>query len=215
VLPQAAEAAHVDRAAHRVDVRADGLAAKLVTKPVVGRDHVLRHLQSLYVTDGTTLWTTVTVERLPGTPYLLAGLPYAEDDGDRVRRTAEGEVSSVGALRLTHPEAEGIDHFDARSQTTQEQAAFALAADPRGYGNPDEGWSHLVRSTALEAGPAPDAPADLHAFAVRYGPGGAPVTAAFARDGAGLTVRTEAFTARLGDPAGDAHGEPELTLSAR
>ncbi|WP_329296251.1 hypothetical protein [Streptomyces pseudovenezuelae] len=196
------------------DVRIDGLAAKLVTKPVVGRDHVLRHLQSLYVTDGTSLWTTVTVERLPGTPYLLAGLPYAEDDGDRVRRTAEGEVASVGTLRLTHPETEGTDHFDARSETTQEQAAFALAADPRGYGNPDEGWRHLVSSTALEAGPVPDAPADLHAFAVCYGPAGAPLTAAFTRDGAGLTVRTEAFTARLGDPAGDAHGEPELTLSA-
>ncbi|MFJ9147839.1 hypothetical protein ACIRP7_07140 [Streptomyces sp. NPDC102270] len=196
------------------DVRTDGLAAKLVTKPVVGRDHVLRHLQSLYVTDGTSLWTTVTVERLPGTPYLLAGLPYAEDDGDQVRRTAEGEVSAVGALRLTHPEREGIDHFDARLETTQEQAAFALAADPRGYGNPDEGWSHLVSSTALEADPVPDAPEDLHVFAVRYGPGTAPLTAAFARDGGGLTVRTEAFTARIGDPAGDAHGEPELTLSA-
>ncbi|WP_328752541.1 hypothetical protein OHT57_43820 [Streptomyces sp. NBC_00285] len=196
------------------DVRTDGLTAKLVTKPVVGRDHVLRHIQSLYVTDGTSLWTTVTVQRLPGAPYLLAGLPYAEDDGDRVRRTAEGEVASVGALRLTHPEVKGVDHFDARSETTQEQAAFALAADPRGYGNPDEGWSHLVSSTALEADPAPDAPDDLHAFAVRYGPAGAPLTAAFARDGAALTVRTEAFTARIGDPAGDAHGEPELTLSA-
>jgi hypothetical protein len=195
------------------DVRADGLAAKLVTKPVVGRDHVLRHVQSLYVTDGTSLWTAVAVERLPGTPYLLAGLPYAEDDGDKVRRTAEGEVAAVGALRLTHPEAEGIDHFDARSATTQEQAAFALAADPRGYGNPDEGWRHLVSSTALEADPVPDAPDDLHAFAVRYGPGGT-FTATFARDGAALTVRTEAFTAWIGDPAGDAHGEPELTLSA-
>ncbi|MFC8427600.1 hypothetical protein [Streptomyces sp. NPDC057253] len=195
------------------DLCSDGLTAKLVTKPVVGRDHVLRHVQSLYVTDGTRLWTTVTVERLPGTPYLLAGLPYAEDDGDRVRRTAEGEVTSVGALRLTHPSAEGIDHFDARAETTQELAAFALAADPRGYGNPDEGWRHLVSSTALEADAVSDAPDDLHAFAVRYGPGG-PLTVTFARDGAGLTVRTEAFTAWLGDVAGDSRGEPELTLGA-
>ncbi len=59
------------------DARADGLTAKLVTKPVVGRDHVLRHLRSLYVTDGTSLWVTVAVERLPATPYLLAGFPYA------------------------------------------------------------------------------------------------------------------------------------------
>lgn len=195
------------------DVSADGLTAKLVTKPVVGRDHVLRHLQSLYVTDGTSLWVTVAVERLPGTPYLLAGLPYATDDGDRVLRTAQGEVTSAGELRLTHPQPEGTDHFDARAELTQEQAAFALAVDPRGYGNPDEGWRHLVSSTALEAAPAPGAPEDLYLFAVRYGPGGA-FTPAFERDGADLTVRTESFSARIGEVPGDAHGEPELTLSA-
>ncbi|MFF4560021.1 hypothetical protein [Streptomyces sp. NPDC001435] len=193
------------------DVRADGLTAKLVTKPVVGRDHVLRHVRSLYVTDGTSLWVTVAVERLDGAPYLLAGLPYAADDGDRVRRVAEGEVTSAGALRLTHPEARGVDHFDARAELTQEQAAFALAADPRGYGNPDEGWRHLVSSTALEAGPAAGGPEDLHVFAVRYGPGDTFVPAFEAGD-QGLTVRTEAFTALIGEAAGDAHGEPELTL---
>ncbi|MFG2550857.1 hypothetical protein [Streptomyces sp. NPDC048581] len=195
------------------DVRAGGLTAKLVTKPVVGRDHVLRHVRSLYVTDGTSLWTTVAVERLPGTPYLLAGLPYATDDGDRVRRSAEGQVTAAGALRLTHPESDGVDHFDARAERTQEEAAFALAADPRGYGNPDEGWRHLVGSTALEAEPAPGAPEDLHAFAVRYGSTG-PFAPTFAYDdGSGLTVRTEAFTAVIGEAAGDAHGEPELEVS--
>lgn len=193
------------------DVHAEGLTAKLVTKPVVGRDHVLRHLRSLYVTDGTSLWVTVAVERLPGTPYLLAGMPYVTDDGDRVRRTAEARVAAAGELRLTHPESKGIDHFDARSETTQQQAAFALAADPRGYGDPDEGWSHLVSSTALEADPVPDAPEDLHVFAVRYGPGGA-FTVTVEQGAEGLDVRTEAFTALLGDIAGDAHGEPELTL---
>ncbi|MGW0496175.1 hypothetical protein ACWD0Z_12280 [Streptomyces sp. NPDC003007] len=191
-----------------------GLRAKLVTKPVVGRDHVLRHVQSLYVTDGTTLWMTVAVERLPGTPYLLAGLPYAADDGDRVRRTAEPRVTSAGDLRLTHPTPDDPHHFDARTPVTQEQAAFALAADPRGYGNPDEGWSHLVASTALEAQPAPGTPEDLHVFAVRYGPGADAFTPVFARVGTALRVRTEAFTAVIGEAAGDASGEPELTLSA-
>ncbi|MGW1209562.1 hypothetical protein ACWD5F_07955 [Streptomyces sp. NPDC002499] len=195
------------------DLIADGLTAKLVTKPVVGRDHVLRHVRSLYVTDGTALWTTVAVERLPGTPYLLAGLPYAADDGDRVRRTAEAKVTSAGELRLTHPESEGADHFDARAELTQELAAFALAADPRGYGNPDEGWRHLVSSTALEAEPAPGAPEDLHVFAVRYGAEG-PFAPAFEVGDNGLTVRTEAFTAVIGDPAGDADAEPELSLRA-
>jgi hypothetical protein len=196
------------------DLRADTMTAKLVTKPVVGRDHVLRHTRSLYVTDGTSLWVTVAVERLDGAPYLLAGMPYATDDGDRVRRTAEADVTSAGALRLTHPQAEGVDHFDARSEATQEQAAFALAADPRGYGNPDEGWRHLVSSTALEADPAPGAPADLHVFAVRYGPAG-PFTPTWENAPAGLTIRTEAFTALIGDPAGDARGEPELDLHPR
>ncbi|MCF4136128.1 hypothetical protein L1856_03335 [Streptomyces sp. Tue 6430] len=193
------------------DVRAGGLTAKLVTKPVVGRDHVLRYVRSLYVTDGALLWTTVSVERLDGTPYLLAGLPYAEDDGDRVRRTARGEAASAGPLRLTHPRAEGPEHFDARAELTQEQAAFALAADPRGYGNPDEGWRHLVASTALEAGPLPDAPEDLHVFAVRYGSSD-PLTVSVTRDEPGLVIRTAAFTAVLGGD--DAHGEPELTLRA-
>ncbi|MEV6485914.1 hypothetical protein [Streptomyces sp. NPDC051576] len=190
------------------DVQADGLTAKLVTKPVVGRDHVLRHVRSLYVTDGTRLWVTVAVERLDGAPYLLAGLPYAADDGDRVRRTAEGDVTSAGALRLTHPSGEGADHFDARSELTQEQAAFALAADPRGYGNPDEGWRHLVASTAYEAEPAPGAPEHLHVFAVRFGPGG-DFTPSFEGD---LTVHTEAFTAVIGPE--DAHGDPELAITA-
>ncbi|ANP51251.1 hypothetical protein J2Z21_003000 [Streptomyces griseochromogenes] len=195
------------------DVRAGRLAAKLVTKPVVGGDQVLRHVRSLYVTDGISLWVTVAVERLDGAPYLLSGLPYAADDGDRVRRVAEGEVSSAGGLRLTHPAEAGPGHFDARAELTQEQAAFALAADPRGYGNPDEGWRHLVASSALEADPAPGAPEGLHVFAVRYGPGGsfAPL---FENGEQGLTVRTEAFTAVLGAPAGDAFGEPALTLSA-
>lgn len=53
-------------------------------------------------------------------------------------------------------------------------------------------------------------------FAVRYGPGAGEFTPAFetGEDGLTLTVRTEAFTAVLGDPAGDADAEPELTLLA-
>ncbi|MEU6142877.1 hypothetical protein ABZ848_21205 [Streptomyces sp. NPDC047081] len=193
------------------DLRADGLTAKLVTKPVVGRDHVLRHVRSLYVTDGTTLWTTVAVERLPEDAYLLAGLPYAADDGDRVRRTAGGAVASAGPLRLTHPQEQGPEHFDARAELLQEQAAFALAEDPRGYGNPDEGWRHLISSTALEAAPIADAPDDLHVFAVQYG-SAEPYTVEAAWAEEGLTLRTAAFTAVIGEA--DEHGEPELSLRA-
>lgn len=195
------------------DAQVDGLSAKLVTKPVVGRDHVLRTVRSLYVTDGTSLWTTVTVERFErfvGEPYLLAGLPYAADDGDRILRVAQGVVASAGELRLTHPSSEGPDHFDARAELTQEQAAFALAEDPRGYGDPDKGWRHLVSSTALEAGPVGDAPDDLHVFAVRYG-GEGKLSVRVERDGDELVVRADAFTAVLG--VQDAFGEPELRLS--
>ncbi|MFJ4466649.1 hypothetical protein ACIP2X_03920 [Streptomyces sp. NPDC089424] len=195
------------------DLRGGGLAGKLVTQPVVDRERVLRHVRSLYVTDGTRLWVTVVVQRLAGTPHLLAGMPYAADDGERVRRTARpAGVTSAGHLRLTHPSAPGPEHFDARAEITQEQAAFALSPDPRVFGDPDESWRHLVSSTALEAGPAPGAPADLHVFAVRYGGSAEPYAPAFDAGPRGLTVRTEAFTALIGDAAGDAHGSPELTL---
>ncbi|MER7681820.1 hypothetical protein [Streptomyces sp. NPDC096934] len=196
------------------DVESEGLTAKLVSKPVVTPDHVLRHVRSLYVTDGTALWTTVAVERLDGNPYLLAGMPYAAADGDRVRRVAEAEVASAGTLRLTHPGTGAADRFDARSRTTQEEAAFALAADPRGYGNPDEGWRHLVATSAYEAGPAPGAPQELHVFAVRHGTPG-PFAPVLERVPEGLTIRTEVFTALIGNPAGDARGEPEVWIRRR
>jgi hypothetical protein len=194
------------------DHRSGDLAAKLVSKPVVGRDHALRHVQSLYVTDGTRLWMTVVVERLGGERYLLAGMPYVVAEGDRFRRTGElPPVAAAGDLRLTHPPADSPDSFDARHEVTQQQVAFELALDPRGYGNPDEGWSHVKTTTALEAGPAPGAPEGLDVFAVRYGPEATePLSVECERSPEGLTVRTEALTAVLGEP--DAHGEPELTL---
>ncbi|MGP4051390.1 hypothetical protein [Streptomyces sp. 2A115] len=193
------------------DHRVGGLAAKLVSKPVVGRDHVLRHVQSLYVTDGTRLWMTVVVERLGGERYLLAGMPYVAAEGDRFRRVGDFPlVAAAGELRLTHPAEGGPDSFDARSELTQEQAAFALAADPRGYGDPDAGWRHVRTTTALEAGPAPDAPDGLDVFAVRYGEGDQRLNVVCERSEEGLVLRTESFTATLGGP--DAHGEPQLTL---
>ncbi|TKA12275.1 hypothetical protein [Actinacidiphila oryziradicis] len=227
------------------DAVASGLAAKLVTKPVVSRDHPLLHTQSLYVTDGTSLWLTVALDRTEGEPYLLAGLPYAtQTDGGLAkitevsgldlaekgaRLTAGGSllmgglaITAAGELRLTTPDYPGTDgsaYFNSPDTIalTQEQAAFRLAADPRGYGNPDQGWSHIVATTAVEAAPCPASPDGRVLFAVRYGPALAadtPFTPAFGLDADGLTVRTEAFTAVVGPPAGDAHGEPTLTLRA-
>ncbi|MCZ4515459.1 hypothetical protein O3Q52_46580 [Streptomyces sp. ActVer] len=195
------------------DRRVGGLAAKLVTKPVVGRDHVLRHVRSLYVTDGTRLWMTVVVERLDGERYLLAGMPYVAADGDRFRRVGDSPlVEAAGELRLTHPPEGSPDSFDARAEVTQQQAAFALAADPRGYGDPDAGWRHVRTTTALEVGPAPDAPEGLDVFGVRYGESAAePLTVVCERVEEGLVLRTDSFTAVLGEA--DEHGEPQLTLT--
>jgi hypothetical protein len=105
-----------------------------------------------------------------------------------------------------------VDHFDARSETTQEQAAFALAADPRAYGDPDEGWrpSSPPRRSKPDRLPAPRrictsspcATATRAPSPPQHGP-------------AGLTIRTEAFTALIGSPAGDARGEPALELRRR
>ncbi|MEU9188826.1 hypothetical protein AB0D14_30640 [Streptomyces sp. NPDC048484] len=194
------------------DHRVGGLAAKLVTKPVVGRDHVLRQVRSLYVTDGTRLWMTVIVERLDGERYLLAGMPYVTADGDRFRRVGDSPlVAAVGELRLTHPRPDSPDSFDARSELTQQQAAFELAADPRGYGDPDAGWRHVRTTTALEVGPAPGAPEGLDVFAVRYGSVAAePLDVVCERGEEGLVVRAGAFTAVLGEA--DSRGEPRLTL---
>ncbi len=105
-------------------------------------------------------------------------------------------------------------------------ARFVLRAGAHPHGDrPSTVWTllqtvnvldaaDLVSTTALEAGPAPEAPADLHVFAVRYGDP-TPFAPTFEPGPRGLTVDTEAFTALIGDAAGDAQGEPELTLERR
>ncbi len=129
------------------DLASDGLSAKLVTKPVVGRDHVLRHVRSLYVTDGVSLWTTVAVERFDGTP-LLAGLPVRHRRRGPVSRTADAAVAtSAGRAQAGAPSTNGRRGPLRRPLRDDPGAGgVRLAADPRGYGNPDEGWRHLVAS---------------------------------------------------------------------
>jgi hypothetical protein len=222
-----------------------GLVAKLVTKLVVNRDHTLLHIQSLYVTDGTSLWLTTALEHLPGV-RLLAGLPYATAlDGRLAKITeiggldlarkgaslvAEGNrlvagglaVAGAGELTLTTPDFPGTDgsaYFNSPDTIglTQEQAAFGLAADPRGYGNPDAGWRNVIATTAIESAPAPGSPEGLTVLAVRYGPSDAadePFAPVFTLDEGGLTIRTEAFTALVGPPSGDAAGNPTLELGS-
>ncbi|WP_228447662.1 hypothetical protein [Streptomyces paludis] len=194
--------------------RTAGLTAKLITTPVVTRDHTLRHVRTLYVTDGSRLWLTAVVERLPGTPYLLGGLPYVTAEGDRLRRIAappEGFANApAGNVRLTHPEPPDPTVFLSTSPTTQETAAFALAADPRGYGDPDEGWGHIVATSALEASPLADTPDDLHVFAIRYGAADGRPELRVERTAEGrLSIVTPEFTALVDEREPD----PTVTLT--
>ncbi len=176
----------------------------------------------------------------------LAGLPYAVADGKRQRKiTTVAEpggppfdlgrpdqvlatkgvllagglaIAAGAALRVVNPPA-GRAHFNSPETIglTQEQLGFALADDPRGYGNPDTGWQRVAQTNHVLVDPIADAPPEHAVFVVRYGPAGSaepmPVSAKVIDEG--VLVRTPAFDALIGYPAGNAHGEPVLRVTAR
>jgi hypothetical protein len=186
---------------------------------------------------------------LPADVTFLAGLPYATAVNSHQRKIVEvaefggvpfdlgrpdevlttsgtliagGMAITAGAgLQVINPPA-GRAHFNS-SQTiglTQEQVAFDLADDPRGYGNPDAGWQRVAQTNLVLADRISDAPTDVLVFVVRYGPAQdltspAPLTASASRTADGVVVRTPDFVALIGNPAGDAHGEPVLRVTAR
>jgi hypothetical protein len=173
----------------------------------------------------------------------LAGLPYVEEaEGKQQKIVAVGApdgapfdlglpgatvqaaalhaggllLRSAGGLRVENP-PEGTAYFNSPQTLglTQEQAAFALADDPRGYGNPDSGWQRVAGSNLVLAEPLPMPDSNRAVFVLCYGPHGEPeFTVAAEAAAGGVTVRTPAFTAFIGDPAGDGHGEPALWLEA-
>jgi len=186
---------------------------------------------------------------LPADVTFLAGLPYAAADGSHQRKIVEvaefgggpfelgrpdevlttsgtllagGMAITAGAgLRVLNP-PDSRCHFNSPSTIgrTQEQVAFDLADDPRGYGNPDAGWQRVAQTNLVLAAPISDAPADLAVFVVRYGPAQDvtspdPLPASASRTADGTVVRTPDFVALIGHPAGDAHGEPVLRVTAR
>jgi hypothetical protein len=186
---------------------------------------------------------------LPAELTFLAGLPYATAEGARQRKIVEvaepgGEPFDLGrpgqvlttsgtlvaggmgiaagaGLRVINPPP-GRDHVNSPQTIglTQEQVAFALADDPRGYGNPDAGWRRVAQTNLLLVDPIADASADLAVFVVRYGPAeevnaGGPIPVSARRTDDGVQVLTPDFTALVGDPSGDAHGEPVLRVTAR
>ena len=173
-----------------------------------------------------------------------AGLPYACADGDRQRKIDALSASDTDAFALGRPDAvlrttgsvlageltiasaapltvlnppAGEPYFNS-PQTIGlplELASFAIADDPRGFGDPDSGWQRIRRTNLLLADPIADAPAERAVFAVRYGPDTAPYTVHAESTSDGVLVDTPGFAVLVGNPAGDAHGEPVVELSAR
>ena len=174
--------------------------------------------------------------------WFLAGLPYARGSGAWQRKiltvsepegapfdlTKPGAVlhtdgslnagslmiTSGAGLRVVNPAA-GPAHFNSpeTAEMTQEELAFALADDPRGYGNPDTGWQRVTQTNRLLAEPLPGSPPGIAVFAVRYGPPGEgrfPVDVG-TEDGH-LFIGTDTFSAVIGEAAGDSAGEPILQV---
>ncbi len=172
-----------------------------------------------------------------------AGLPYVYADGDRQRkigvlsvpdapdfdlgrpdavlrtsgpvRAGELAITSAAPLSVLNPPA-GEMYFNS-PQTIGlplELASFAIADDPRGFGNPDSGWQRIRRTNLLLADPVEDAPADRAVFALRYGTDTSPYTVHAESTSDGVLVWAPGFAVLVGHPAGDAHGEPVLALSA-
>ncbi|OIV35321.1 hypothetical protein BIV57_21975 [Mangrovactinospora gilvigrisea] len=197
---------------------AGAVDAKLVVAPVVTRDQDLVTVRTLYATDGVRLWV---VALLPADGVgraearLALGFPYAavpRGGGAPVRLDAPGELGA--GLAVHHPEPGGTA-FRMDDPRTREEAGFALAADPRGYGDPDEGWSHIAATSVLEAAPLPrDAvPEGLLALAAVLGPAPADPSLTVSGTADAPVVRTSAFTAVLGPTAGDDRCTPLLTLT--
>lgn len=223
------------------DARDGDVAARLVTKAVVTREQVLLSVQQLFVAEEQRM-TLFAVVPAAGCEF-LAGLPYVEETeaGQRkiVTVTSPGgepfdlsepgavlhtdgtllagslAVTSGASLRVANPPA-GRTSFNSPETIglTQEQLAFSLADDPRGYGNPDAGWHRVTDTNHVLAGPLPSSPPGSSVFAVRYGPqGDVPFTVEVRETTDGLLIETPEYSLVVGDPAGDAAGDPILRLS--
>ncbi|MEV6442340.1 hypothetical protein [Amycolatopsis sp. NPDC051716] len=225
------------------DARDGDVVARLVTKAVVTREQVLVSVQQVWVAEERRV-TLFAVVPAAGCEF-LAGLPYVEETeaGQRkiVTVTSPGgepfdlsepgavlhtggtlhagslAITSGASLRVVNPPA-GRTSFNSPETIglTQEQLAFSLADDPRGYGNPDAGWHRVTDTNHVLAGPLPDSPPGSAVFAVRYGPhGDVPFTAGVRESADGLVIDAPGFSVVVGDPAGDADGEPALRVTAR
>ncbi|MBR7829790.1 hypothetical protein KDK95_26030 [Actinospica sp. MGRD01-02] len=151
----------------------------------------------------------------PSTPFGLGVAGAVLDTSGAI--TAGGLlIRAAAGLRVVNP-PEGPAYFNSPRTvgSTLEQVSFALADDPRGYGDPDSGWHRVAGTNLVLADPVPDAPAGLAVFVVCYGPSSDPAgyraTAEATADG--VHIHTPGFSALIGHPAGDEHGEPILALT--
>jgi hypothetical protein len=150
------------------------------------------------------------------TPFAL-GIPDAGFATSGAVTAGKLAIRSAGRLRVVNPPS-GPNYFNSPRTIglTQEQLAFSLASDPRGYGDPDSGWHRVAGTNLVLADPVPGAPPGLAIFAVSYGPASDPsdyAVTAETRDDR-VVIRTPQFSALIGHPAGDGHGEPTLALTS-
>jgi hypothetical protein len=131
-------------------------------------------------------------------------------------------ISGNGPVRVSNPLPSGgmgqlVFSSEATIHQTLEQAAFALAADPHGYGNPEHGWQQLHHTNlveVLDGAPVVGTDRSRTALVVSYTPVNVPPMELSVRGiDAGTEVSAPGLTVHVGDPAGDAHGEPILELS--
>jgi hypothetical protein len=131
-------------------------------------------------------------------------------------------ISGNGPVRVSNPlPPGGLGQFVFSSEVTlpqtQEQAAFALAADPHGYGDPEQGWQQLHHTNlveVLDGAPVVGMDSSRIALVVSYTPVDAPPPELTVRSiETGTEISVPGLTLHIGDPAGDAHGEPILELS--
>jgi hypothetical protein len=174
----------------------------------------------------------------------LAGLPYATAEGSRQRRIRTVEepgaspfdladpwrslstggtllagglaLSAAAGLRVENP-PDGPAFFNnpRTAGMTQEQLSFWLGDDPRGYGNPDDGWRRVVATNHVLADPIADEPYGRAVFALCYGTDPVALEVSAEEVVNGVRVSTPSFTAVVGHPAGDVGGEPVLRIAAR
>lgn len=172
----------------------------------------------------------------------LAGLPYVTAEGERQRKiltvsepdgapfdlgranevlatkgallAGDLAISSGAGLRVVNPPS-GRACFNSPQTIglSQEQVAFALGDDPRGYGNPDTGWQRIAQTNQVLAEPVHDAPSSHVVFAVCYGPDVTPMRVAAESVEDGVLVRLPEFTVLIGHPAGDPSGDPVVRVN--